>query len=225
MVKFGMVIDLDKCTACQSCTVACKAENNISFQKPEESVNRGMFWNDVLTTTEGVYPSAKMKFLPRPCMHCERPPCVQVCPVGASFKNQDGVVLVNYERCIGCRYCLIACPYNLRYFNWKVPEFPGTMKSYVNPLVPVRPRGVAEKCTFCIQRITAGKSTARKEKRELRDGDIVPACVQTCTGKARTFGDLDNPDSKVSKLIKSNRAFVLLEEKGTHPQVYYLTEG
>ncbi|MBI2305108.1 MAG: 4Fe-4S dicluster domain-containing protein [Chloroflexi bacterium] len=223
-----MVIDLDKCVACQGCTAACRAENNVPFQGPEGTAQgRAMFWNEVIPVVEGEYPDVKARFFPRPCMHCERPPCVFVCPVGATYQDEDGVVRQNYSRCIGCRFCTVACPYGVRYFNWFKPNFPEPMVAYTNPdpEVPVRPKGIVEKCVFCIQRINKAKEKAAAEGRELKDGDIAPACVQTCTGRARYFGDLDNPDSTVSRLVKSTRAFRLLEELGTHPKVYYLMEG
>ncbi|MBI4301413.1 MAG: 4Fe-4S dicluster domain-containing protein [Chloroflexi bacterium] len=213
MPRWGMVIDLDKCTACQACTVACRSENNVTFQGPEGTAKgRAMFWREVLAEVDGEFPKVTAHFLPRPCMHCDNPPCVQVCPVGATYKREDGVVLQHYEQCIGCRYCMVACPYNARFFNWEKPEFPETMAQYQNPNPKVKPRpvGVVEKCTFCFQRIEKG---------------ILPACAQTCTGNATFFGDLDDPDSRVSQLAKSPRAFRLLEDLGTNPKVYYLKEG
>lgn len=224
MPRWGMVIDLDKCAACQACTVACRMENNVNFSGPEEAARgRTITWNEVLVVpeSEGTGP----RFIPRPCMHCDNPPCVQVCPVGATYKSEEGVVLQNYSRCIGCRYCMTACPYGARYFNWKDTTPPATMTDYRNPDVVVRPVGVVEKCTFCVQRIAAAEAKAKAEGRELRDGDVVPACVQTCPVGARYFGDLDDPESQVSRLAKSPRASRLLEELGTRPKVYYLSEG
>lgn len=226
MPRWGMVIDLDKCTACQACTVACRAENNVYFQGPEEiKKNRAIFWNEVLTITEGEYPKTKVKYIPRPCMHCEDPPCVKVCPVGATYASEEGVVLQKYKRCIGCRYCMSACPYGARHFNWIEPKVPNPMDQHRNPDVPMRPKGIVEKCSFCEQRVEQVKIRAKAEGREIRDGEIQPACVQTCTGFARFFGDLDDANSKVSKLAHSARAFTLLEESGTHPKVIYLKEG
>ncbi|MBI4301955.1 MAG: 4Fe-4S dicluster domain-containing protein [Chloroflexi bacterium] len=226
MARWGMIIDLDKCTACQACTIACRFENNVPFQGEEET-RRGhtRYWNEVLSQEVGKYPMVKVRMIPRPCMHCDNPPCVQVCPVGATYKNQEGTVLQKYERCIGCRYCMVACPYGARFFNWKKPEFPEVMGNYTNPNVPIRPKGVVEKCTFCIQRVETARAEAKAAGRELMDGDVVPACVQTCTGRARYFGDLDDPNSQVYQLSRDTRATRLAEELGTKPKVYYLAEG
>jgi len=221
-----MVIDLDKCTGCQACVVACKVENNVPFSTPDiENKQRGIFWMTVLTITEGSYPNVKQRFLPRPCMHCENPPCVKVCPVGATYKNEDGIIAQVYSRCIGCRYCTNNCPYTLKYFNYSQPRWPGVTKSFLNPDVSTRPTGVVEKCTFCHHRLQKAKERARIEKRLLREEDYIPACVQTCPTGAIYFGDLDNPQSLVSLLAKSSRAFRLLEHLGTEPKVFYLAEG
>lgn len=223
MPRWGMVIDLDKCAACQACTVACRAENNVPFAGREQAgQGRAMFWNELLRVTRD---SGATQYVPRPCMHCDNPPCVQVCPVGATHQTDEGLVLQDYDRCIGCRYCMTACPYGARYFNWSDTTPPEPMTSYHNPAVPVRPVGVVEKCTFCVQRIQAAEAKAKAEGRPLRDGDVTPACVQTCPAGARFFGDLDDPNSRVSTLIQSPRAHRMLEELGTKPKVYYLAEG
>jgi Fe-S-cluster-containing dehydrogenase component len=224
MPRWGMVIDLDRCTACQACTVACIAENNQPVAGPEESRRgRDIFWNQVLAVVEGEYPRVTARFLPRPCMHCDEPPCVAVCPVMATYKRDDGLVVQDNERCIGCRYCMVACPYGVRYFNWRRPQHPTTEN--LNPDVPVRPLGVVEKCTFCIHRVDAALARARQEGRPLRDGEVQTACQQTCTGGAIVFGDLDDPHSQVARLARDKRAFRLLEELGTRPRVIYLKEG
>lgn len=226
MARWGMVIDLDRCTGCQACVVACKAENNVPFSTPEqEKRNRAISWMSVLTVREGEFPEIKERFLPRPCMHCDNPPCVKVCPVGATYKNPEGIVAQVYTRCIGCRYCTNNCPYTLKYFNYFRPQWPKEMKNYLNPDVSPRQVGVVEKCTFCHHRLQKAKEKARFEKRELKEEDYVPACVQTCPTYAISFGDLNNPKSTVFRLVQSSRAFRLLEELGTEPKVFYLTEG
>ncbi len=238
MPKWSMVIDLDKCVACQGCSIACRFENNTPVAPPEEAaLGREILWNDVfpLRAEEGDIASAKPKYLPRPCMHCENPPCVKVCPVGARYKDEEGIVRQNYARCIGCRFCTVACPYGLRYFNWYEPEWEPGMEQYLNPDrvagrgdlegPAIRPKGVVEKCTYCIQRLHKARARAEAEERDFRPDEYVPACVQTCTAKARFFGDLDDPNSMVSRLSQDRRAFRLLEEAGTKPKTIYLTEG
>jgi len=228
MTRWAMVIDLDKCVACQGCTVACRMENNTPPAGPgAAAAGRAILWNEVLPFVEGKYPNVTATFIPRPCMHCENPPCVKVCPVGATYQDEEGLVLQRYERCIGCRLCTVACPYGVRYFNWYAPSWPGGIEQHLNPdpEVAPRPKGIVEKCTFCVQRRRKAREKARAEGLEFRESDYVPACVQTCTGKARYFGDLDDPNSTVSQLASSPRAFRLLNELGTHPKVIYLTEG
>jgi Fe-S-cluster-containing dehydrogenase component len=228
MARWGMVIDLDKCFACQSCTLACRMENNTPVAGPDQaSRGRAILWNEVLPFVEGQYPEVTMALIPRPCQHCDNPPCIKVCPVKATYKNEEGIVLVDYDRCIGCRFCTVACPYQVRYFNWYRPEWPEALREHLNPdpEVAPRPKGVVEKCTFCIQRLRKAREKAEAEGRPFTPTDYTPACVQTCTGHARYFGDLDDPDSLVSQLAASPRAFRLLEEMGTQPKVYYLKQG
>lgn len=242
MTKWSMVIDLDKCVACQGCSMACRFENNTPVVSPEQAVlGRSMLWNEVFpnpvnpTEETGSYPHVQTRFLTRPCMHCENPPCIKVCPVRGTFQDEEGLVRQNYERCIGCRFCTVACPYGARYFNWTEPAWQDDLARQINPdLVrgdgdlegpAVRPRGVVEKCTYCIHRLRKAQARAEAEGREFRPADYVPACVQTCTAKARFFGDLENPESTVSILAHSPRAFRLLEDVGTHPKTIYLREG
>ena len=228
MPRWGMVIDLDKCFACQSCTAACRMENNTPVAgKNQADMGRAILWNEVLPFVEGEYPNVTETMIPRPCMHCDDPACIKVCPVQATYKTEEGVVLIDYERCIGCRFCTVACPYQVRYFNWFAPEWPEALKAHLNPdpEVAPRPKGVVEKCTFCVQRLRKAREAAEVEGRTFNATDYIPACVETCTGHARYFGDLDDPHSLVSQLASSPRAFRLQEELGTKPKVYYLKEG
>jgi len=216
MARYGMVIDLKRCIGCQACTVACKAEN---FVPP------GIKWNRVLDYTTGKYPNVSRHFLPMPCMHCVNAPCVQVCPTGASYKRADGIVLTDYDKCMGCRYCDIACPYDRRYFyEEKVSYFPPGFippEEFKSDLLGVKAHqvGTVQKCTFCVHRIDAG---IQKGLMPGVDWEASPACVNACPTGARIFGDLDDPDSEVSRLIVSRRGYQLLPELGTEPSVYYL---
>ncbi len=225
--KWGMVIDLDKCVGCQACVVACRAENNVPVAGPSDTEKgRAIFWMNLLTVTEGEYPALRQHFIPTPCNHCEDPPCIKVCPVGATSQSEEGIIQQIPGRCIGCRSCEMSCPYTRRYFNWSHPHWPETQKKHLNPDVAVRTHGVIEKCTFCQQRIRVAREKARDEGRELADADVrrLPACAQSCPADAIAFGDFNDPDSEVSRLRESPRAFRLLEELGTHPKVVYLRE-
>ncbi len=228
MSRWGMVIDLDRCTACQACTVACQAENNIPFASPEDAAKgRAILWNQVVPFHEEAHGRTAVRYIPMPCMQCDDSPCSKMCPVHATYRNPEGIVAQIWNRCIGCRYCTVACPYTRRFFNWSEPSWPEVMQRQMNPEVSVRPRGVVEKCTFCIQRLRKVKEQARRENRSVRDDEVVrlPACCETCPAEARTFGDLDDPNSTVAKQAASRRAFRLQEDLGTHPKVYYLAEG
>ncbi len=223
---WGMVIDLDRCTGCQACVVACRQENNVPFAEPGESrKGRSIFWMQMISVVEGEYPDVSATFIPRPCMHCAHPACIKVCPVGATYQTEEGLVAQIYARCIGCRYCTVACPFTVRSFNWRTPEIPEPLDRVRNPDVSLRYKGVVEKCTFCVQRIRAAKETARAEDRSLRDGDVVTACQEACPARAIQFGDLHDPESAVFRMSRSKRAFRLLEDLGTEPKVYYLKEG
>jgi molybdopterin-containing oxidoreductase family iron-sulfur binding subunit len=163
----------------------------------------------------------RTRFLPRPCLQCDDPPCTKVCPVYATYRNPEGIVAQIYARCIGCRFCMAACPYNAKYFNWLryQKEAPGQ-----NPDVSVRPKGVVEKCTFCHHRLQKARERARAEGRDLAAGDYVTACTEVCPTRAITFGDLLDEGSEVARLARSPRAFRLGEELGTRPKVFYLAE-
>jgi Fe-S-cluster-containing dehydrogenase component len=224
--QWAMVIDLDRCTGCEACVVACRVENNIPTVGPEEAAKgRSINWIRIERYLEGEYPDVRAKFMPVLCQHCEEAPCEPVCPVYATYHTDEGLNAQVYNRCVGTRYCANNCPYTVRFFNFFDPVWDAPLEKALNPEMSVRTRGVMEKCTFCIQRIRKGEDKAKDEGREVRDGDVVPACVQTCTTKAMYFGNIADPESEVSKLSKSNRATRLLEELGTKPRVIYLNKG
>lgn len=227
MPRWGMVIDLDKCTGCQTCTAACDMENNTTNMFPGEMKGRTISWQEVLHVFEGEYPEVRSEIIPMPCMQCDNPSCVRVCPTAATYKDSSmgNIVRQDYERCIGCRLCVVACPYSRRYFNWKSPEYPDTLSMHLNPDVKIRPKGVVEKCLYCEHRLARATKLAASEGRQVKTGDWVPACVQACPARARYFGDLDDPQSEVYKLSYSPRAFRLLDEMGTHPKTIYLKQG
>jgi molybdopterin-containing oxidoreductase family iron-sulfur binding subunit len=209
--RWTMVIDLRKCIGCSACTVACIAENRLP---------PGVVYRPVVEEEVGTYPNVTRRFLPRPCMQCDNPPCVPVCPVAATYKRPDGVVEINYDKCIGCRYCISACPYGARYFDWGEYWTDGTPSREPYEEEPSHeygrewrrrgtgsPVGNVRKCQFCLHRLEAG---------------MLPACVTTCVGGATYFGDASDPESLVSELASSERAFRLKEELGTRPKVVYL---
>jgi Fe-S-cluster-containing dehydrogenase component len=224
--QWGMVIDLDRCTGCEACVVACNVENNVRISGQEEAaLGRSINWIRVERYFEGEYPDVRVRFRPVLCQHCEEAPCEPVCPVYATYHTEEGLNAQVYNRCVGTRYCANNCPYTVRFFNFYDPVWPAPLEKSLNPEVSVRSRGVMEKCTFCIQRIRKGEDKARDEGREVRDGDVVPACVQSCTARAMTFGNMADPASEVARLARSNRASHLLEELGTKPRVIYLNKG
>jgi len=209
--RWGMVIDLRKCIGCSACTIACVAENKLP---------PGVVYRPVIDEEIGEYPNVTRKFLPRPCMQCDNPPCVPVCPVGATYKRADGVVAINYDQCIGCRYCVVACPYNARSFDAgerytdATPAVSAveTLPAYEYGQARTRaegasPVGNARKCHFCVHRLDAG---------------MLPACVTTCIGRATYFGDTSDPESMVAELVGKPNVTRLKEELGTQPRVYYL---
>jgi phenylacetyl-CoA:acceptor oxidoreductase subunit 1 len=206
--KWVMVIDQSKCTGCGYCTLACRAHNDVPAD---------ISWNRVIETGQV---GEKKVYLPRPCMHCEHPPCAEVCPVKATWRRADGIVMMDYNRCIGCRYCEVACPYGARAFNWKEHTEPNPeVPTWGEPEVPRRPRGVVEKCSFCFQRIDRGLARGLTPG---VDPEATPACVVACPVKARIFGNLNDPDSEVSQWLARNPSYRLREDLGTGPRVYYL---
>jgi molybdopterin-containing oxidoreductase family iron-sulfur binding subunit len=237
MANWGMVIDLDKCVGCQACSLACKAENNVPHGSPYEQKRRqDIYWHKVIAATEGEYPAVNTQIIPMPCMHCEHPPCVNVCPAKATVKRGDGIVMQNFRRCIGCRYCMVACPYGARSFNFKTqeseeyqrPDLPPDLDlgygSHIGPWpYPHRTRGVVEKCTYCFHRIDQALENGWEigSKIDGEDG-VLPACVEACPTEARYFGDLDDPESAVSKLLASRTYIKLREEMATSPKTIYL---
>ena len=206
--QWTMVIDQSKCIGCGYCTLACQAHNDI---------NPDIQWNRV---TELPMVADQHVYLPRPCMHCEDAPCVEVCPVQATYYRDDGIVMMDYDRCIGCRYCEVACPYQARSFNWKAFEGENPrVPEWGQPEVARRPRGVVEKCTFCYQRIDRGLQSGLTPG---VDEDATPACVVICPVGARIFGDLNDASSQVNQWLKDHSSYRLRDELGTNPRVYYL---
>lgn len=206
MAHYGMVIDTERCVGCNACTTACKIANNV----PE-----GIFWTRALTdggdapdTPKGTFPNVQMRYITVGCQHCENPACTKMCPVGATYKDPEtGIVRQDYDKCIGRRMCIAACPYTgVRSFNWQEPAYP--MDFAVGDAdAPAHQKHTVEKCTFCYQRQARGE---------------VPACMDLCPARARFWGDLDDPDSDVSKLLREREYMQLLPEMGTKPSTYYL---
>ncbi|MCK5572127.1 MAG: 4Fe-4S dicluster domain-containing protein, partial [Bacteroidetes bacterium] len=221
----AMVIDLDKCTGCGACIVACKMENNIPIVDPEEAQQgRVMLWMDMITTQEGEYPNVQVKRIPKPCYHCDDPPCTKVCPVGATYRNEEGLVAQIYHRCIGCRYCMVACPYTAKVYNWYEPKWIEGPQRIGNPDVSLRMIGVVEKCSFCAHRLLRVREEADMEERAIGDGEYTPACAEICPAEAIYFGDIEDTESEVHKLSRSYRVYRVMDNLGVEPKVYYLAK-
>jgi len=199
-MTYVMVIDLRRCVGCNACTVACKQEN---------ATPPGIFWTRVRQYEVGSYPQGRMRFLPMGCMHCQEAPCLESCPTGATFRRADGPVLIDAVKCIGCQYCIMACPYEARTFNDGKPRehFVGQGFTRVEEAAARQTQGTVEKCTFCAHRLDEGKE---------------PACVATCPAEARVVGDLDDEESKVARLVAEGLAKPRLEELGTRPLVFFI---
>ncbi len=199
-MRYGLVIDLKRCIGCNACTMACKAENGTP---------PGIWWSKVMVKEVGKYPNTSISYTPMLCMHCADAACVNVCPTGATYRRPDGIVAVDYNKCMGCKYCEISCPYGARS---SVPAITGYypdrgLTPYEQVMYQKHQAGVVEKCTFCMHRVDQG---------------LQPACVATCPAYARFFGDLDDPNSEVSRLIAQRHGQTLKPELGTQPSVYYL---
>jgi len=213
-MRWGMVIDLKRCVGCYACTLACKAEH---FLPP------GMLWNRVIIGEAGKYPAVRKLILPVLCNHCSEPACVEVCPTGASYKREDGVVIIDADKCVGCGYCIMACPYKQRTrYDERKESYPGQgytpFELMAEELYPLQEK-TAVKCNFCVEKIDEGLSRGLIPG---IDRDATPACVIACPTNARTFGDLDDPTCDAARLIREKKGEQLHPDFGTDPSVYYL---
>ena len=199
MTRYAMCIDMQHCVACAACAMACKAEHGTP---------PGIWWTKVLVREAGVFPNTRRVNLPMQCMHCNNPPCCTVCPTGASYRSDKGYVVVDYDKCMGCKYCLLACPYDVRYYVEDIKPYYGDrgFTPYEEMMYKKHQKGVVEKCKFCPDRIAEG---------------LEPACVSTCPAYCRHFGDLDDPKSEVSRLVSTEKFVPMMPECGTEPSIFY----
>ena len=228
--KWGLTVDLSRCTGCSACVTACYAENNIPWVGEDDvRLGREMSWMRIERYWEGGEDGEQLeaRFIPMMCQHCDNAPCEPVCPVYAAYHTPEGLNGQVYNRCVGTRYCANNCPYKVRYFNWYAyakRAFPEPMNLQLNPEVTVRARGVMEKCTFCIQRIRGAQHRARLEDRPVGHNEIITACAQACPSGALEFGDVRRGDSRVAELMNDHRAYHVLEEINVRPSVTYLAK-
>ena len=244
--KWGMVVDLDRCTGCQACVVACQAENNLPINTKDFYLQRRAYeWIRIERYWEGEFPNVKARFIPIMCQHCENAPCEPVCPVFATYHNNQGMNVQVYNRCVGTRYCANNCPYQARFFNYWEPVWPERMRNQLNTDVTVRSRGIMERCSFCVQRIRRGELTVERQEsstldyKTMKARNFLPACVMSCPTNALQFADQGDTTGPVHEYFEEanqqiedrhagihphegSRVYRLLEEMGTKPNVIYL---